>query len=51
MEALKLSYQLKILNYISEDLVKTFGITQGGAHRYDVFEHSLQTMNYAIIKN
>ena len=39
-----------LLKYIIPDLEKTVGIEQGGAHSYDVWEHSLRSMQYAADK-
>ncbi len=38
---------LKILSYISRDLERGIGVEQNGAHRYDVFEHLLRTMQHS----
>jgi len=39
-----------LLKYIVPDLEKTISIDQGGAHAYDVWEHSLRSLQYAADK-
>ncbi|MCK5589186.1 MAG: CCA tRNA nucleotidyltransferase [Candidatus Pacebacteria bacterium] len=51
IDAFFLAHELKILDYISKDLTNSIGVTQGGAHKYDVFEHLLKTMQHAIDKD
>ena len=42
-----LAKDLEVLGYISEDLERGIGIEQNGAHKYDVFEHLLRTMQHS----
>ncbi len=46
IEAFRLAYEIKVLGYISKDLERGVGIEQNGAHKYDVFEHLLHTMQH-----
>lgn len=44
--------QAKLLSYISEDLVNSVGVSQNkAAHKYDVFEHIVRSMQYAADQN
>jgi len=43
-------YKLGILKYIIPELEKTISIEQGGAHIYDVWEHSLKSLQCAADK-
>lgn len=47
---LVLCEKLGILDYISPVLRETIGVEQGGVHAYDVWEHSLRSMQYAADK-
>ncbi|MBU6370993.1 MAG: CCA tRNA nucleotidyltransferase [Patescibacteria group bacterium] len=47
MEALKLCNKFHLLPYIIPELEKTISIEQGGAHAYDVWEHTLRTLQHA----
>lgn len=40
-----------LLKYIIAELQEGIGCEQGGAHRYDVFEHLLQALQHAADKN
>ncbi|OGG77866.1 hypothetical protein A3A36_01305 [Candidatus Kaiserbacteria bacterium RIFCSPLOWO2_01_FULL_52_12b] len=50
MDALVLSQQLGILQFIVPDLIRGIGVEQNQAHSYDVFEHNLRTMQHAADK-
>jgi poly(A) polymerase/tRNA nucleotidyltransferase (CCA-adding enzyme) len=50
MNALVLSWQLGILEFISPDLIRGVGVEQNQAHSYDVFEHLMRTMQHAADK-
>lgn len=50
MQALVLSQQLGLLEYIAPDLVRGIGIEQNQAHSYDVFGHLMRTMQHAADK-
>jgi tRNA nucleotidyltransferase (CCA-adding enzyme) len=44
--------QSKLLQYISKDLVNSVGVLQNKqAHKYDVFEHLVRSMQYAADEN
>ncbi len=47
VNAFFLAKDLKVLKYISADLERGIGVEQNGAHRYDVFEHLLRTMQHS----
>jgi tRNA nucleotidyltransferase (CCA-adding enzyme) len=51
MNALVLSQQLGILEFIAPDIAKALGIEQNQAHSYDVFEHLMRTLQHAADKN
>ncbi len=50
MPAIIIMHKLNILKYISEDLEKSVGVLQNGHHKYDVFEHLLRSLDYAVQK-
>ncbi|MFZ2500488.1 MAG: HD domain-containing protein [Minisyncoccia bacterium] len=50
MNAIVLSWQLGILEYISPELVRSVGVEQNQAHSYDVFEHLMRSMQHAADK-
>ncbi len=50
MAALVLAQKLGILEYISPDLVRGIGVMQNQAHKYDVFEHLMRSMQHAADK-
>ncbi len=50
MDGLKLCEKFGLLKFIISDLEKTISIEQGGAHAYDVWEHSLRSLQYAADK-
>ena len=49
-DALFLAHDVGILQYISHDLTRGIGIEQNGAHKYDVFEHLVRTMQHGADK-
>jgi len=49
-DALFLAHDLGVLQYISHDLTRGIGIEQNGAHKYDVFEHLVRTMQHGADK-
>ncbi len=51
MQGLVLCQKLGLLKYISQDLDSAVGVEQNGHHTYDVFEHSLRSLNHAAEKN
>ena len=51
MQGLILCQKLGLLKYISPELDLAVGIEQNGHHTYDVFEHSLRSLNHAAEKN
>ncbi len=43
-----LLFQSGLLEYISKDLVRAYGVSQNkGGHKYDVFEHLVRSLQYA----
>lgn len=48
---LKLCQKFGILKFIVPELELTISIEQGGAHKYDVWEHSLRALQFAADKN
>jgi tRNA nucleotidyltransferase (CCA-adding enzyme) len=50
MEGLLTAQSLGILKYISPDLERGIGIDQNQAHKYDVFEHNMRTLQHAADK-
>lgn len=51
MMALQMAKQLGILEYIVPDLMRSIGVEQNQAHKYDVFEHLLRALQHAADKN
>lgn len=51
MEGLLLAKKLGVLKYINVDLERGIGVLQNQAHKYDVFEHNLRTLQHAADKN
>lgn len=49
-EGLRLAHQLEILPFIAPDLERGIGIEQNQAHKFDVFEHNLRTLQHAADK-
>ncbi len=50
MKGVLLAKKLGILQYINKDLERGVGIDQNQAHKYDVFEHNLRTLQHAADK-
>lgn len=48
---LALFKKLGIMKYIIPEFEETFGVEQGGIHKYDVFEHSVRALQHAAQKN
>ena len=51
MQGIKACQKFGLLKYIISDLEKTIGVEQGGAHKYDVWEHSLRALQCAADKD
>lgn len=51
MNALVLSWQLGILEFISPELTRGVGVEQNQAHSYDVFEHLMRSLQHAADKS
>ncbi len=49
-KGLELALKLKVLQYIAKDLERGIGVEQNQAHKYDVFEHNLRTLQHAADK-
>jgi len=47
MEGLLLADELGILLYVAPDLKRGIGIKQNQAHKYDVYEHNLRTLQHS----
>ncbi len=47
VDAFFLAKDLEVLGYISKDLERGIGVEQNGAHKYDVFEHLIRTMQHS----
>lgn len=50
MEGLRLAHELGVLKFIAPDLERGVGVTQNQAHRFDVWEHNLRTLQHAANK-
>jgi len=50
MRALVLCHKLGVLRYIAPELEEGVGIEQNQAHKYDVFEHNMRTLQHAADK-
>ena len=50
MKAIITMHELNILQYISPELEKGIGVTQNHAHKYDVWEHNLRTLQHCADK-
>lgn len=50
LQALAIAQKLGLLRYIMPELEDGIGCRQGGAHSFDVFEHSLRTLQHAADK-
>ncbi len=49
-DGIKSCRKFNLLKYIIPELEKTIGVEQGGAHKYDVWEHSLRALQHAADK-
>ena len=50
-KALILSHDLGVLSFVLPELERGIGIKQNSAHAYDVWEHSLRTLQHAAKRN
>lgn len=50
MDGLNLALKIGVLRYISADLERGIGIEQNQAHKYDVYEHNLRTLQHSADK-
>lgn len=50
IKGLFIAQKLGVLTYIASDLERGIGIMQNQAHKFDVFEHNLRTMQHAADK-
>ncbi|HEY4495765.1 MAG TPA: HD domain-containing protein [Candidatus Paceibacterota bacterium] len=50
-KALILSHNLGVLSFVLPELEKGIGVKQNSAHTYDVWEHSLRTLQHAAKRN
>ena len=50
MQALFLAQRLGLLKHIAPDLERGIGVEQNQAHKFDVFEHNLRTMQHGADK-
>jgi poly(A) polymerase/tRNA nucleotidyltransferase (CCA-adding enzyme) len=50
MQGIKIALKLGLLRYIAHDLERGIGVDQNQAHKYDVFEHNLRTLQHAADK-
>jgi len=51
MRGIKACQKHGLLRYIIPELEKMISVEQGGAHKYDVWEHSLRALQHAADKN
>ena len=51
MEGLLLAEKLSVLEFVLPDLKRGINIKQNQAHKYDVYEHNLRTLQHAADKN
>lgn len=51
MVALGMAQKLGILQFITSELERGIGIEQNQAHKFDVFEHNMRTLQHAADKN
>ncbi len=49
-EALRMCHELRMLRYIVPELEEGIGIEQNQAHKYDVFEHNVRSLQHAADK-
>ena len=50
-QGIKMCQKFGLLKFIIPELEKMIGVDQGGAHIYDVWEHSLRALQHAADKN
>ncbi len=50
MGGISLAHELGVLAHIAPDLERGIGVTQNQAHRFDVWEHNLRTLQHAANK-
>jgi putative nucleotidyltransferase with HDIG domain len=50
MQGIQIALKLGLLRYIAHDLERGIGVDQNQAHKYDVFEHNLRTLQHAADK-
>jgi len=50
MYGMKSLLKFGLLKYVIPELEKTIGVDQGGAHKYDVWEHSIRALQHAADK-
>lgn len=50
IKGLFIAQKLGVLKYIASDLERGIGVEQNQAHKFDVFEHNLRTMQHAADK-
>lgn len=50
MMAIGVAHKLKLLPFIAPDLERGIGVVQNQAHKYDVWEHNLRTLQHAADK-
>ena len=50
-DGIKSCKKFNLLKYIIPELEKTIGVEQGGAHKYDVWEHSLRALQHGADRN
>jgi poly(A) polymerase/tRNA nucleotidyltransferase (CCA-adding enzyme) len=50
-DGIKACKKFGLLKYIIPELEKTISVDQGGAHKYDVWEHSLRALQHAADRN
>jgi tRNA nucleotidyltransferase (CCA-adding enzyme) len=50
LRGIELARRYNVLKYISPDLETSYGVSQGGIHKYDVYEHLLRSMQHAADK-
>lgn len=51
MKGLQLAEALGLLSFIAPEIAKGIGVEQNQAHSYDVFEHSVRSLQHAADKN
>ena len=51
LSSLAVAQKLGLLKFIIPELEKGIGCMQGGAHKFDVFEHNLRALQHAADKN